>query len=63
MLANAGYTVLELGYNVPQYGTESLFTKNSPYTLDYCIRAAKKLLSHHAVYGDKIAVMGQGGII
>ena len=63
MLANEGYTALELGYNVPQYGTESLFNKTTPYTMDYCIRAAKKLLSHPAVYGDKIAVMGQAGII
>ena len=59
MLAHQGYTVLELGYNLPQYGLESMFTRTVPYSMDYFERAVRKLLDHWTVYGDKAAVLGQ----
>ena len=59
MLAHQGYTVLELGYNLPQYGLESMFTRTVPYSMDYFERAIRKVLDHWTVYGDKVAVLGQ----
>ena len=59
MLAREGYMVFEIGYNLPQYGQENLFTRTSAQPLEYFERAIKQLLSHPKAYGDKVAVMGQ----
>ena len=59
MLAHEGYTVLELGYNLPQYGQDDFFTRTKPFDILYFEEAIKKLLQHHTVYGDRVAVLGQ----
>lgn len=59
MLAREGYTVLELGYNLPQYGQENMFFRTEPIDISYFEQAARRLLTHHSVYGDKVAVVGQ----
>ena len=59
MLAREGYTVLELGYNLPQYGQKDYLSRREPYDLNYIEMAIKKLLNHHSVYGDKVAIIGQ----
>ena len=61
MLAREGYTVLELAYNVPKYGQELIYYRTSPFDLSYFEEAAKRLLSHESVYGDKIGVIGTVG--
>lgn len=59
MLAREGYVVLEIGYNLPQYGQENLFTRRTPQPLEYFETAIKRLLQHPKSYGDKVAVIGQ----
>jgi len=62
MLAHEGYTVLELGYNLPKYGQTDLFARhpqNDPLTLEYFEMAIRQLLRHPKTYGDKICVIGQ----
>jgi len=59
MLAREGYIVLELGYNLPQYGQENFFTRTSPFRLEYFEEAIKRLLRHPKSYGEKVAIIGQ----
>ena len=61
MLANEGYVVLELGYNVPKFGQRNFFshTDDDPFDLQYIRSVIDKLLAHPKVYGDKICIMGQ----
>ena len=59
MLAREGYTVLELGYNVPQYGHKDYYSRKKPFDLKYIEMAIRKVLNHHSVYGDKVAMVGQ----
>lgn len=59
MLAREGYIVLELGYNLPRYGQESLFTRKTSMPLEYFEEAIKQLLAHPKSYGNKVAVLGQ----
>ena len=59
MLAREGYTVLELGYNVPQYGHKDYYSRKKPFDLKYIEMAIRKVLNHHSVYGDKVAIVGQ----
>lgn len=58
MLAREGYLVMELGYNLPQYGQQSLFLRHE-LDLEYFIQSAKLLLQHPKSYGDRVVVMGQ----
>jgi hypothetical protein len=58
MLAREGYTVLEIGYNLPQYGQEDFYLRRAPFDLMYFRKAIEKLLDHHTVYGQKVAVVG-----
>ena len=58
MLAREGYLVLELCYNMPQYGQESLFTRKTPIDVSYFEEAINKLLSHPTCYGDKVCIIG-----
>ena len=59
MLAHEGYTVLELGYNLPQYGQADFFNRTQPFDMVYFKQAIEKLLNHHSVYGNKVAILGQ----
>ena len=43
-LANEGFVVLELGYNLPQYGLEPVYTRKS-FELEYIEQAIKRLLN------------------
>ena len=58
MIAREGYLVMEIGYNLPQYGQKNLFLR-SELDLEYFVQAAKKLLKHDKCYGDRVVVMGQ----
>ena len=44
-LANEGYLVQELGYNLPQYGLTPIFTRES-FQLEYIEKAIKRLLHY-----------------
>ena len=44
-LANEGFIVLELGYNLPQYGLEPVYTRKS-FELEYIEKAIQRLLRH-----------------
>lgn len=59
MLAREGYCVLELGYNLPQYGQKNLFTRTDPISSDYFAEAIRRFLKHQKVYGDQVALLGQ----
>ena len=59
MLAREGYCVLELGYNLPQYGQKNLFTRTDPISADYFAEAIRRFLKHPKVYGDQVALLGQ----
>ena len=58
MLAREGYTVLEIGYNLPQYGQEDFYLRRAPFDLMYFKKAIEKLLDHPTVYGKKVAIVG-----
>ena len=58
MLAREGYMVFEIGYNLPQYGQENLFTRKTPQPLEYFEKAIRRLLAHPKSCGDKVAVVG-----
>jgi len=57
MLAGQGYTVLELGYNLPQYGQPDMYSRPS-IPLEYVESAIDQLLKHPKVYGDQICLAG-----
>ena len=57
-LANEGYIVLELGYNLPQYGLEPIYTRKS-FQLEYIEKAIERLLQHEKCADfDTIAILG-----
>ena len=57
-LANEGFVVLELGYNLPQYGLQPVYTRKS-FELEYIENAIHRLLSHPKCADfDTIAVLG-----
>jgi len=58
MLAREGYIVLELCYNMPQFGQEFLFTRTSPIQMEYIENAIKKVLSQAKCYGDRVCLIG-----
>lgn len=58
MLAREGFVVLELCYNMPKYGQESLHTRQTPIDISYIELAIKKVLAHYKSYGDRICLMG-----
>ena len=57
MLANEGYTVMEIGYNLPEQ--DNIFTSTSPMKLEYFENAIRQLLAHPKSYGDRVCVIGQ----
>ncbi|CAG5087592.1 Oidioi.mRNA.OKI2018_I69.PAR.g11580.t1.cds [Oikopleura dioica] len=58
LLAREGYLVLELAYNVQDYGQPVLFTRDG-MPLEYVEQAIKTILSHQKAYGDRVVLMGQ----
>ena len=64
MLANEGYMVLELGYNLPQYGQLDMYTRPT-IPLEYVEQAIERLLNHPKAYGNEVCLMGhsKGGDI
>ena len=58
LFANAGYLVMEIGYNLPQLGQTSLFLRKD-LDLEFFEYAIKKFLSHPKCSGSKVAVLGQ----
>ena len=63
-LANHGYMVLELGYNLPQYNQLPIYTRPS-FPLEYVRQAAERLLAHKNAIHDKLTIVGhsKGGDI
>jgi hypothetical protein len=51
MLAREGYFVLELGYNLPQYGQIPVYDRPS-FQLEYIEEAISRVLAHPKVYGE-----------
>ena len=49
---------MEIGYNLPQHGQTSLFTRKD-LDLEFFEYSIKKFLSHPKCYGSKVAVLGQ----
>ena len=57
-LANEGFVVLELGYNLPQYGLEPVYTRKS-FELEYIEQAITRLLNHPKCLDfETIAILG-----
>ena len=57
-LANEGFVVLELGYNLPQYGLEPVYTRKS-FELEYIEQAIARLLNHPKCLDfETIAILG-----
>lgn len=57
-LANRGYMVLELGYNLPHYHQPPIYTRPS-FPLEYIRTAAERLLAHrNASSFDTMAIIG-----
>ena len=61
-LANDGFIVLELGYNLPQYGQESIYFRPS-FPLEYIKSAIERLLAQEIVKlsgfaSNSIAILG-----
>jgi hypothetical protein len=50
-LANAGYFVLELGYNLPQYGQQDIYDRRH-FSVEYIEDAIDNVLRHPKVYGQ-----------
>lgn len=57
MLAREGYLVLELAYNLPQYGQVDMYER-SHFPLEYIEQAIDKILKHPRAYGDEVCIMG-----
>ena len=57
MLANEGYAVLELAYNMPQYGQPDIYHRGS-FPIEYIEAAIERLLRHDAIYGDEVCLVG-----
>ena len=58
MLAREGYCVLELAYNVQEYGQPVLFTRKD-FPLEYVEHAIMSIVKHERAYGDRVVLMGQ----
>ena len=59
-LANEGFIVLELGYNLPQYGLSPIYTRKS-FQLEYIEKAIEQLLQHKQCASndvETIAILG-----
>ena len=57
MLAHAGYAVLELAYNLPQYGQPDIYSRGE-FPLEYIECAIERLLKHPSVYGEEVCIVG-----
>ncbi|CAG5103516.1 Oidioi.mRNA.OKI2018_I69.chr1.g806.t1.cds [Oikopleura dioica] len=57
MLANLGYLVVEVGYNLPQYGQELIFFRKQ-IELEYFEAIIKRALKHDKAYGDEVCFIG-----
>ncbi|CBY12755.1 unnamed protein product [Oikopleura dioica] len=58
LLAREGYIVLELAYNVQEYGQPVLFLRDA-FPLEYVEQSIKKVLAHDKAYGDTVVLIGQ----
>ena len=57
MLANLGYLVVEVGYNLPQYGQELLYLRQE-MQLEYFEAIIKRALKHEKAYGEEVCFIG-----
>ena len=62
LLAHQGFTVLEIGYNLIQYGQLGLFDRHPVYDamkVEHFVAAIRRFLKHPKTYGDRVALIGQ----
>jgi len=57
MLANLGYLVVEVGYNLPQYGQELIFLRQEMH-LEYFEAIIRRALKHEKAYGEEVCFIG-----
>ena len=57
MLANEGYFVVEVAYNVPKYGQTSMWL-GQPFKMEYTEAIIKRAVEHHRSEGDTVCVIG-----